>query len=257
MKCHETQEYFYEYLTNRLEQSLCEKVAEHLKSCKTCQQELSEIQTTIKILDHERYPNVSPDFTDRVMTQIENQAIPFYKRRFYKYVMRGAVAAVVVVAMAITLKLKFPSDGVPVIRGSGDTTLSTKSTCKKAVDLYNRGTMNLDLTNKEKLFKEALSCGCSDSKTLAKIYNNLADCFESQGRIDEALKEYSNALELDPELTVAYLGLGDVYKKKGNITETVRYYKKALELMQSDLSKGTADRSEIDKLKEELGQLEN
>jgi len=98
--------------------------------------------------------------------------------------------------------------------------------CKKAIKLYNEGTVCNDLVKKEGLFKEALTIPCEDKEVLAKIHNNLADTYERQERIKEAITEYKKAIELDPTLPTPYLSLGDIYTKIGELKKARQYYKK-------------------------------
>ena len=95
------------------------------------------------------------------------------------------------------------------------TTLALGEDCKKAVELYNKGTLSQNFEEKERLFKEALTLSCKDRNILGKIHNNLADTYEKQGRIKEAIAEYKRAIELDKRLATPYLSLGDIYFKKG------------------------------------------
>ena len=111
------------------------------------------------------------------------------------------------------------------------TTTGTTAECKKAVELYNRGTTTSDLKLKESLLKDALAAGCTENKVLARIHNNLADCYEQQGKLDEALTGYTKAIELDPQLYTAHLGLGDIAKKQGKISSAIGHYRSALKRM--------------------------
>ncbi|MCP4350135.1 MAG: tetratricopeptide repeat protein [Desulfobacterales bacterium] len=99
--------------------------------------------------------------------------------------------------------------------------------CQKAVELYNTATESRILSQKERLFKESISCNCEDPKIVAKIYNNLADTYENQNRLDKAISYYLKASETNPLLPTPYESLGDVYKKLNNDEQATRYYNKA------------------------------
>jgi len=110
--------------------------------------------------------------------------------------------------------------------------------CKKTAELYNKGTDSQNLSEKEILFKEALSLNCKDKQILAKVYNNLADTYEKQGRIEEAIAGYKVSIESDPELTTPYLSLGDIYFKKETYEYAIEHYEKGLSLWDAKLKTG-------------------
>ncbi|MBV9923451.1 MAG: tetratricopeptide repeat protein [Acidobacteria bacterium] len=57
-----------------------------------------------------------------------------------------------------------------------------------------------------------------------------AEGFFSQGKFDEALKNYQQALRLDPKLYMAALFSGDVYKQRGDFQQAEVWYQKAIEI---------------------------
>ncbi len=61
-------------------------------------------------------------------------------------------------------------------------------------------------------------------------HNNLGIIHYLQGRMDEAAREYRKALELNPALAIAYNNLGVIYFKQGRIKEAAGEYKEALRL---------------------------
>jgi tetratricopeptide (TPR) repeat protein len=275
MKCEEVKEYLYEYYTLKLGRELFNEVEEHLKTCEQCQQELKELEVTINLLNRAKPPEVPKDFKNKIMDQVvlelipvnrkpsdrvylnlpphaletykayidardkvsgqsEHKVIPFYKKKPYRFVLQGVVAAMVVIAVATTVKftLQPGREGAfrEVSRGA-----TIKDVCAKAVALYNEGTVSSDLARKEKLLNDALSQHCEDKKVQAKIHNNLADCFESQGKIDTAIEEYKKAIEIDPELATAFVSLGDIYKNKGNLEEAKRFYENGIKATEEKL----------------------
>lgn len=109
--------------------------------------------------------------------------------------------------------------------------------CQKAVELYNRGTFSTDLNEKEVLFKKALALSCENAEVLAKIHNNLGDAYEKQGRIEEGLREYKKAINVDPELATPYLSLGDIYSRMGVFEYAIEYYENGLVLKENQLTR--------------------
>lgn len=55
-----------------------------------------------------------------------------------------------------------------------------------------------------------------------------AEAFFSQGKLDEALKNYQKALQLDPKLYEAALFSGDVYTQRGDYQQAEVWYQKAI-----------------------------
>ena len=123
------------------------------------------------------------------------------------------------------------------------TTLALGEDCKKAVELYNKGTLSQNFEEKERLFKEALTLSCKDRNILGKIHNNLADTYEKQGRIKEAIAEYKRAIELDKRLATPYLSLGDIYFKKGIFEYAIEYYEKGLDLKDDNLARANLEKA--------------
>ncbi|HKC65979.1 MAG TPA: tetratricopeptide repeat protein, partial [Pyrinomonadaceae bacterium] len=66
-----------------------------------------------------------------------------------------------------------------------------------------------------------------------------AEAFFSQGKLDEALKNYQKALELDPTIYEAALFSGDVYTQRGDFQQAEIWYQKAIKI---DPNKETAYR---------------
>ena len=66
-----------------------------------------------------------------------------------------------------------------------------------------------------------------------------AEGFFAQGKLDDALKNYQMALDLDPKLYHAALFSGDVFMQKGDFAQAELWYKKAIDI---DPTKETAYR---------------
>jgi tetratricopeptide (TPR) repeat protein len=248
MECNEVKESLYEYTAKRLDESVCKEIDSHLKTCVDCRQALHELQIDLDLLENAKPPQVADDFKDKVISRLNDNVVPIGRKKVYRYVLQGAVAAVVVFAVFVTLKPKSQVDEITVMRGEAAN--QTEAECQKAVDLYNRGTASTDLNEKEKLFNEALSYECENKQVLAGIHNNLGDCYETKGNLDEALKEYEHSIEISPFFTLPYLGIGDVYKKKGMYDEAIRFYKKAILLVEKGENKDPVNKKELEELKE-------
>lgn len=96
--------------------------------------------------------------------------------------------------------------------------------CDRSVELYNQGTEAAELAQKERLFQEALALPCRQKPVLAKIHNNLADALERQGRLNEAIALYRQAIALDPALPTPHTGLGDILRRQGRADEALAHH---------------------------------
>ncbi|MEI6125083.1 MAG: tetratricopeptide repeat protein [Pseudomonadota bacterium] len=256
MQCTEINEYLYEYLKDRLAGAIRNEVDAHLKTCPACKRELEELKIDLKLLNLARPPELSADFKDKVMRRIEQpKVIPFYRKKTYRTILQGTVAAVVVLAVAVTFIIKSTQQTQePVVRGT-EKVPAIAAACTKAVELYNKGSITKDLIAREQLFKDALICNCSDKKIQAKIYNNLADCYEIQDRLDESLDLYRKAEALDPQFATAYESMGDVYKRRGMLEEALSRYEQALRTMEAEVAKSEAQPVTLDALKKKINAL--
>lgn len=59
---------------------------------------------------------------------------------------------------------------------------------------------------------------------------NEAEALFSQGKLDDALKNYQSALRLDPKLYMAALFSGDMYRERGDFQQAEVWYQKAIEI---------------------------
>jgi len=64
----------------------------------------------------------------------------------------------------------------------------------------------------------------------ASVHNNLANALMNSGQIEEAIKHYQKALELNEEDAAAYMNLGVAYKHLSLFDKALDYFKKSLEI---------------------------
>ncbi|MGA1825054.1 MAG: tetratricopeptide repeat protein [bacterium] len=64
----------------------------------------------------------------------------------------------------------------------------------------------------------------------AKDYNNLGVSCYYKGDLNEALKYYKKAIQMDPDYFESYVNIGIVYKKQDKLKDALTSYKKALAL---------------------------
>jgi tetratricopeptide (TPR) repeat protein len=100
---------------------------------------------------------------------------------------------------------------------------------KSAAAYYNRG---VDYYKKGKLeraladFNQALEL---DPK-YASAYSGRGTVYRDKGDLDRALADYTRALELDPKYFINYYNRGIAYKQKGDLDRALADYTRALEL---------------------------
>jgi len=59
---------------------------------------------------------------------------------------------------------------------------------------------------------------------------NLAEAYQEQGRLDDAVREYRTAINLRPDLVEPHFNLGLVYRKQGRFDDAVREYLMVIKL---------------------------
>jgi len=61
-------------------------------------------------------------------------------------------------------------------------------------------------------------------------HNNLGNSFANLGRIEEAIKEYHEAIRLKPDYALAHFNLGVTLRRKGEIEEAIKEYREAIRI---------------------------
>ncbi len=67
------------------------------------------------------------------------------------------------------------------------------------------------------------------NKFFTDAHNNLGVIYLNRGDLDNALKYFKNAVDIDPEYKVGYMNQGVVYERKGQYEDAIRMYKAVLE----------------------------
>jgi Flp pilus assembly protein TadD len=76
-----------------------------------------------------------------------------------------------------------------------------------------------------RLYKEALALEPSDSD----LHNNLGTVYEEAGRLEEAEEAYRQASTLSPEDSMPYYNLGTLYEGQGRMSEAIEAFQKCLQ----------------------------
>ena len=118
-----------------------------------------------------------------------------------------------------------------------------------AVDYYELGSIYLDkkmFVQSLGLFQKAMKAGTDlEPENLALIYNGLGFAYFSQEQYDLAIRQYKEALKLNPEYVVALNNLAFAYEKKQLINQALQTYE---EVLKYDADNSTA-KSRVESLR--------
>ncbi len=68
------------------------------------------------------------------------------------------------------------------------------------------------------------------SPNYVPAYNSRGNAYQNKGNLDQAILDYSKAIELSPNYVPAYNSRGNAYQNKGNLDQAILDYSKAIEL---------------------------
>ena len=137
----------------------------------------------------------------------------------------------------LLLALLCPLQGLP--QESNSRNASKKEDCSAAKAKYAEGVKLLNYNERRAAFLQAIDL----CPSYAEAHVNLADALEHLGLmkketfrgvqdanklLDEALRHYSRAIELKPDLVAARLGMADVFMAQGRYPLAAENYRKAL-----------------------------
>ncbi len=98
---------------------------------------------------------------------------------------------------------------------------------EEAVNFYNLGVkqkLNGQIDEAIKLFEKALNLEVK----LIPAYNTLAICLIEQKKFKEAVRVYKNAINIEPNTWDLYYNLANIYLETGKHQKAIHYYKKAV-----------------------------
>jgi tetratricopeptide (TPR) repeat protein len=91
-------------------------------------------------------------------------------------------------------------------------------------------------TNRSETEGGSASVSAKAAPAPGQINVERAETLRSQGLLEEALREFKKAIEINPRLTVAYLGAGDIYREKGDYASAEQRYAMAAQLEPQNFS---------------------
>ncbi|GAA5576208.1 lipopolysaccharide assembly protein B [Porphyromonas gingivalis] len=100
---------------------------------------------------------------------------------------------------------------------------------QEAIAYYNRGVDCCIVGSYEEAIKDYSKAIELDGK-FAHAYYGRGNVYYKKGANEEAIKDYSKAIELDGKFAHAYHGRGNAYFKKGSYEEAIKDYSQAIEL---------------------------
>ena len=79
------------------------------------------------------------------------------------------------------------------------------------------------------LLAGGILAGCGPAKGTAEWHFMQGEKLSDEGRYDEALVDYTKAIDLDPNLAMAYNNRASIYSKRGQYDLAIADYTKAIE----------------------------
>ena len=114
---------------------------------------------------------------------------------------------------------------------TGDT-LREKTTLKDHKDAkayFNRGLAYDDKGQYDQAISD-YSKAIEINPRLADAYYNRGNSYDDKGQYDQAISDYSKAIEINSEIAEAYINRGNAYSKKSQYDKAISDYSKAIEI---------------------------
>ncbi|MFH1057649.1 MAG: tetratricopeptide repeat protein [Pseudomonadota bacterium] len=139
-----------------------------------------------------------------------------------------ALAAILALALALPLALALAAPA-PALAGALDDMNASLAVDDIASGLAarHRG----DQSGAIKRFTQAIDSGGLAKENLAVAHNNRGNAYDDQGQPDQALKDYDQAIKLDPRLAEAYYNRAFVLYRVGRLQEALDDLDKVVQLL--------------------------
>jgi tetratricopeptide (TPR) repeat protein len=106
-----------------------------------------------------------------------------------------------------------------------------KAICLNPKSAWSHYSLGVAFHKNQQLDKAILSCNLATQiKPISKFYNTLGELFVQQGNIEESIKCFRKAIELNPHLCWSYVNLVEVMLYQGKIHDAVDYCRQAVKL---------------------------
>ena len=80
------------------------------------------------------------------------------------------------------------------------------------------------------MLKKAIKCDGIDTAAMAPVYNALGYAYFGQEQYDVAIRQYKEAIKLEPEYVTAMNNLGHAYEQKKLASQALDIYEQALQI---------------------------
>jgi tetratricopeptide (TPR) repeat protein len=80
------------------------------------------------------------------------------------------------------------------------------------------------------MLKKAIKVGDAETPEMSPVYNALGYAYFGQEQYDMAIRQYKEAIKLEPEYVMAMNNLGHAYEQKKLMSQALDIYEQALEL---------------------------
>lgn len=85
-----------------------------------------------------------------------------------------------------------------------------------------------DILMARRMYREAIEAYSQGVKDIAVLFNKIGIAYHQLGDLDNALRHYQKALEIDPQYAEAINNIGTVYYARKKYKEAIGYYERAL-----------------------------
>ena len=100
-------------------------------------------------------------------------------------------------------------------------------TCQKRADSAKNSTEKQTWDDKA---VEHYTTAINLNPELTVAYNNRGNAYSEKSEVDRAIRDYNIAIDLNPEYTVAYNNRGNAYSEKGEVDRAIRDFNTAIDL---------------------------
>lgn len=91
-----------------------------------------------------------------------------------------------------------------------------------------------DLDKAIKIFTQAIESKKLSKENLAIAYNNRGSAWDDKGKAEQAVKDFSKAIQVNPEYDAAYYNRSYTLERQGRLPQAIKDMEKAVALVPDD-----------------------